>query len=75
MWEDILEIDKIIHKKIKSKDKMSFISLGIVVIVVSDSRDVQTDRSGKVLEEKIVQAKHRVVEKFLLKTTLKILKM
>ena len=65
MWEDILEIDKIIHE-IKSKDKMSFISLGIVV-VVSDSRDVQSDRSGKALEEKIVQQNTELL-KFLLKT-------
>ena len=49
---------------------MAFISLGIIVIVVSDSRDEQTDRSGKVLEERIIKSGHKLVEKIFLKDNL-----
>jgi len=43
------------------------ISLGIVVIVVSDSRNEQTDKSGKVLEERINKSGHKLVQKIFLK--------
>jgi molybdenum cofactor biosynthesis protein B len=46
---------------------MSQISLGIVVIVVSDSRNEQTDKSGKVLEERINKSGHKLVQKIFLK--------
>ena len=46
---------------------MSLISLGIIIIVVSDSRNEQTDRSGKVLEDRIKKSGHKLVEKFFLK--------
>ena len=46
---------------------MSKISLGIVVIVVSDSRNEQTDKSGKVLEERINKSGHKLVQKIFLK--------
>ena len=49
---------------------MAFISLGIIVIVVSDSRDEQTDKSGKVLEERIIKSGHKLVEKIFLKDNL-----
>ena len=43
------------------------ISLGIIIIVVSDSRNEQTDKSGKVLEESINKSGHKLVEKIFLK--------
>jgi|TARA_B100000035_G_scaffold850_1_gene719 molybdenum cofactor biosynthesis protein B len=46
---------------------MSQISLGIVIIVVSDSRNEQTDKSGKVLEERINKSGHKLVQKIFLK--------
>lgn len=46
---------------------MSQISLGIVVIVVSDSRNKQTDKSGKVLEERIEKSGHKLIQKIFLK--------
>ena len=46
---------------------MSQISLGIVVIIVSDSRNEQTDKSGKVLEERINKSGHKLVQKIFLK--------
>lgn len=46
---------------------MSQISLGIVIIVVSDSRNEQTDKSGKVLEERINESGHKLVQKIFLK--------
>ena len=46
---------------------MSQISLGIVVIVVQDSRNEQTDKSGKVLEERINKSGHKLVQKIFLK--------
>ena len=41
------------------------ISLGIVVIVVSDTRNGSTDKSGKVLEERILKSGHKLFEKFI----------
>ena len=46
---------------------MSQISLGIVVIIVSDSRNEQTDKSGKILEERINKSGHKLVQKIFLK--------
>ena len=45
---------------------MAFISLGIVVIVVSDSRNEQTDKSGKALEERIINSGHKLIAKIFL---------
>ena len=41
---------------------MSSISLGIIIIVVSDSRNEQTDKSGKVLEDCTHNASVRIVQ-------------
>lgn len=46
---------------------MSSISLGIVIIIVSDSRNELTDKSGKVLEDRINTSGHKLVEKIFLK--------
>ena len=51
---------------------MSSVSLGIVIIVVSDSRNEQTDKSGKVLEDRINASGHKLIKKFFLKIMLKI---
>ncbi len=40
-----------------------FIPLGISVLTVSDTRTEETDRSGKLLVERLTQAGHRLIEK------------
>ena len=40
-----------------------FIPLSIAVLTVSDSRDEQTDKSGKLLVDRLQQAGHRLTEK------------
>ena len=40
-----------------------FISLGIAVLTVSDSRDETTDKSGQLLLERIQKAKHRYIDR------------
>lgn len=40
-----------------------FLSVGIAVLTVSDSRDEQSDRSGKLLVERLTAAGHRLAEK------------
>ena len=39
--------------------------MGIIIIVVSDSRNEQTDKSGKVLEESINKSGHKLIKIFL----------
>ena len=50
------------------------ISLGIVVIVVSDTRNGSTDKSGKVLEERILKSGHKLFEKCFIKDDIKAIK-
>ena len=40
--------------------KKEMISLKIAVIVVSDTRDERSDKSGKVLESKILKSGHKL---------------
>ncbi len=40
-----------------------FIKLNICVIVVSDSRDINSDKSGKLLEKKILESGHNLYKK------------
>ncbi len=47
--------------------KVSFIPLNISVIVVSDTRNETSDKSGKVLAERIKQAGHKLVNKIFVK--------
>ena len=47
--------------------KREFEILNISVFVISDSRDERSDKSGKVLEEKILKAGHKVYEKIFIK--------
>jgi molybdenum cofactor biosynthesis protein B len=43
--------------------KRGFVPLNIAVLVVSDSRTAKTDKSGKLLEERLESAGHKVHEK------------
>ena len=54
---------------------MSSVSLGIVIIVVSDSRTEQTDKSGKVLEDRINASGHKLIEKIFLKDNVEDIKL
>jgi molybdenum cofactor biosynthesis protein B len=47
----------------QSKSDRKFIPLNIAVLTVSDTRDEETDTSGKTLVERVTKAGHRVVEK------------
>ncbi|HEX9811352.1 MAG TPA: molybdenum cofactor biosynthesis protein B [Burkholderiales bacterium] len=47
----------------QSKSDRKFIPLNIAVLTVSDTRDEETDTSGKTLAERVTKAGHRVVEK------------
>jgi len=40
-----------------------FVGIGIAVLTVSDSRDEQTDTSGRLLVERLVSAGHRLADK------------
>ena len=44
---------------------IKFKSLKISIFVVSDTRNESSDKSGKVLEEKIKECGHHLTEKFL----------
>lgn len=46
-----------------SKSEREFIPLNIAVLTVSDTRNEETDTSGKTLAERVTKAGHRVVEK------------
>jgi molybdopterin adenylyltransferase len=43
--------------------KIEFIPLNIAILVVSDSRTLKTDKSGKLLEARVIEAGHNVYEK------------
>ena len=40
-----------------------FVGIGIAVLTVSDSRDEQTDKSGRLLVERLTKAGHRLADK------------
>jgi len=42
-----------------------FLPIGIAVLTVSDSRDEQSDTSGRLLVERLTKAGHRLVEKLI----------
>mgnify|MGYP003460802089 CR=1 FL=1 len=42
-----------------------FVPVGIAVLTVSDSRDEQSDKSGRLLVERLVGAGHRLAEKLI----------
>jgi molybdenum cofactor biosynthesis protein B len=48
---------------VTESSKREFISLDIAVLVVSDSRTEKTDKSGRLLEERLTGAGHRLHEK------------
>ena len=41
----------------------SFLSLNISIFIVSDTRNERSDRSGKILGERIEESGHKLVEK------------
>ena len=41
----------------------SFLSLNISIFIVSDTRNERSDRSGKILGERIEKSGHKLVEK------------
>ena len=41
----------------------SFISLNISVFIISDTRNEKSDKSGKILEDRIKTAGHKMIEK------------
>lgn len=43
--------------------KIEFIPLNIAILIVSDSRTLKTDKSGKLLEARVIEAGHNVYEK------------
>ena len=43
--------------------KREFVPVGIAVLTVSDSRDEQSDKSGRLLVERLTRAGHRMAEK------------
>ena len=45
----------------------NFISLRVAVLVISDTRNKRSDKSGRILEERILQSGHRVSEKIFIK--------
>jgi molybdenum cofactor biosynthesis protein B len=44
-------------------DERAFVPVGIAVLTVSDSRDEQSDKSGRLLVERLTRAGHRLAEK------------
>ena len=45
----------------------NFISLRIAVLIISDTRNERSDKSGKILEKRILDSGHQISEKFLIK--------
>ena len=46
-----------------NQNSSSFISLNISIVIVSDSRNESSDKSGKVLVSRIMDAGHKLIEK------------
>ena len=46
-----------------NQNSSSFISLNISIVIVSDSRNESSDKSGKVLASRILEAGHKLIEK------------
>ena len=45
--------------------KLEFLPIGIAILTVSDSRDEQSDKSGRLLAERLTRAGHRLAEKLI----------
>ncbi len=50
-----------------SKKIEKFVSLNITILIVSDTRNQLSDRSGKILEEKILKSGHKISAKIFVK--------
>ena len=51
----------------------SFLSLNISIFIISDTRNERSDRSGKILEERILKSGHTLVEKLFIEDDEKII--
>jgi molybdopterin adenylyltransferase len=51
------------EKRMTEHIPKAFLPLNIAVLVVSDSRTESTDRSGKLLEQRLLEAGHKLYEK------------
>ena len=51
----------------------SFISLNISVFIISDTRNEKSDKSGKILEDRIKTAGHKMIEKKIIKDEPKVI--
>lgn len=51
--------------KIHDGDARDFVPVGIAVLTVSDSRDEQSDKSGRLLVDRLTRAGHRLAEKLI----------
>ena len=40
-----------------------FLSLNISIFIISDSRNERSDKSGKILEERVQESGHKLIEK------------
>ena len=51
----------------------SFISLNISIFIISDTRNEKSDKSGKILEDRIKTAGHKMIEKKIIKDEPKVI--
>ncbi len=49
------------------KENKTFIDLNICIFIVSDTRNKTSDKSGKILEEKIIESGHNLIDKIFIK--------
>jgi molybdenum cofactor biosynthesis protein B len=49
-----------------ASNKSEFVALNIAVLTVSDSRSEETDKSGKLLADRLTKAGHRLAEKIII---------
>tara|TARA_B100000963_G_scaffold350784_1_gene361499 strand:+ start:5032 stop:5562 length:531 start_codon:yes stop_codon:yes gene_type:complete len=50
-----------------SRNSVNFISINIAILTVSDSRNLSNDKSGDYLEQSILKAKHKCIDRKIVK--------
>ena len=58
----------------KINKSKKFISVNIVIITISDSRKEDDDKSGKILEERILNFAHKIFKKIIVKDDVSLIK-
>ena len=53
---------------------IDFVAINIVVVTISDSRSIETDTSGDVLEKRIINAGHNMLKRFIVPDDVKQIK-